>query len=272
MQTILTEKILYRSKYSIVSLVENCCNIFLIKRIKKSLNKNVSSALLSINSKSKSICKVYSIEKCEEEYSTRIVMEYIKGRHIWGVLADEQDKQLISAVETASKELEKIQYDRNDFPDIITKTTEYIRMAGNRHIKAFGERLVQKWKEDAYDQEPMILCLHDLHRGNLIADEMGQWHIIDIDTIISATTTFMFSCLMAAGFLLEGYSAKWIKHQILSRYKKRQKRICLEIMIRLFWGYAFFSQQSENEDLFLKYQKAIREFRELYPVIEFTEF
>ena len=266
MQTIPTQKNLYCSKYSNISLVENDGKSFVIKHTKKALKRNVSDALLSIKSNSKSICKIYDIETIEGEYTTRIYMEYIKGRHIYGRLTSNQEKELISTVEMASLELKDVFYEQSVFPDIVSKTTDFIRIADDQSIKDLGKSLLQKWLDFIHDNELSILCIYDLHRGNLLIDETEQWHLIDIDAIVSASNTFMFSCLMAVGFLLEGYSAKWVKHQILFHHKKKEKQIYLEIMIRLYWGYAFFSRQDENNELRQKYYSSMCEFERVCPV------
>ena len=132
MQTILTEKILYRSKYSIVSLVENCCNIFLIKRIKKSLNKNVSSALLSINSKSKSICKVYMNMRSTTIYDTIID-------------ADGKERRILNQPETiAAREKQ------NQIKEMFTNWI-YAKPQRREELEATYNRLFNQIRLPSYD-------------------------------------------------------------------------------------------------------------------------
>lgn len=260
MQAIYKQNNLYSSKYSDISLIEQNGKSVVVKHTKKVLTRNVTDVLLSINSSSKSICKIFDIETIQGEYSTRIFMEHIDGRHIYGRLSSRQDEELIATVEMASLELKEVVYKDVAFPNVLSKTSDFIHIAGNQRIKNLGTVLWQKYLDFGFDKEHEMLCLYDLHRGNILCDENEKWHLIDLDAIISASNTFMFSCLMAVGFLLEGYSPKWIKRQIMRHYDKEKKQIYFEIMIRLFWGYAFFSQEGENAEMLKKYYRCIQEF------------
>lgn len=262
MQAINKQNTLYFSKYSDISLIEQNGKSVVVKLTKKVLKRNVTDALLSIKSSSKSICNIFDIETIQGEYSTRIFMEYIDGQHIYGRLSNKQAEELIATVEMASLELKEVFYKRSDFPNILSKTSDFIRVAGNQRIKNFGTMLWQEYLDFEFDNDHQMLCLYDLHRGNTLYDESEKWHLIDIDAIVSASNTFMFSCLMAVGFLLEGYSSNWVKEQIMRHHVEEREQIYFEIMIRLFWGYAFFSQEGENLQMLQKYYRCIQEFNE----------
>ena len=185
-----------------------------------------------------------------------VCTEYIVGRQFHGMLPHAQADLLIASVLSASNEIRSIQCSDGFFPTIAQKIKACTEAVGNGQVAHLGILIQILWASEASTIPCTQVCLYDLHRDNLVWDQSG-WHIIDVDSAVLGTDSFMFSCLLAASFLIEGYSPQFLIRKALTHFPDSCERIAAEVIVRLYIGISFFSQKQEHNSFFLRYIKAL---------------
>ena len=193
------------------------------------------------------------------DFKALLCMEYIDGLQLHGMLSVSQEEALLLSVLSASKTMQRIQCPEACYETISQKIASCVKAAGDVRTANLGKCILKYWDAETGEAPYPQLCLYDLHRDNLILSQDG-WHSIDADTPILGTDSFMFSCLLAASFLMEGYPPRYLIERAISAFPEQYQRVVMEIIVRLYIGISFFSRQSEDESLFRRYVDALDQF------------
>lgn len=202
---------------------------------------------------------VFGVNTARYTFRSMCCKEYIEGSQIHGMLSRLQEEALIESVLRASKAMRSIQYSNIGFETIPQKIASCIDSAGDAQTARLGRIIREYWEAEMGEGICAQLCLYDLHRDNLVLSQDG-WHIIDADFAVRGTESFMVSCLLAASFLLEGYSPEYLLEKMLMLFPTAYARVAVEIIVRLYIGISYFSRGGGNNDFFARYVNAMERF------------
>lgn len=192
-------------------------------------------------------------------YKSLVCSEYVEGTIIHGLLSSSQAKNMLHSILLASDTMSSIDYQDSQYLTIQQKIESCTNSSETKQAINIGLALQDycNWgiPEKSYTQ----LCLYDLHRDNLIINN-GNWHIIDTDSVILGTDSFMFSCTLAASFLLEEYSPLFVSETVINSFGDNYERVYFEIAVRLYIGISFFSCKTESDILYSKYINSLYQF------------
>ena len=209
---------------------------------------------------------VFGVNIPAADFKSMLCTEYIEGMHLPGMLPASQEEELISSVLSASRTMRRMLCPADltarpelRFETVSQKIASCTQAAGDAKTARLGALIQERWDSETPAEPCTQLCLYDLHRNNLILSRDG-WHIIDTDAVVFGTDSFMFSCLLAAGFLLEGYSPQYLLGKMIEVFPEHCERVALEIIIRLYIGISFFSHDNEDDSLFRRYLDSLERF------------
>ena len=149
------------------------------------------------------------------------VIKFVKGRHIYGRLKEDEYKALIESEKLLRSELTKFKGINFFRVNDLKKTLERIhRNSQNEYIKEFSKKLLDSpYSEGLDDIESYALSHNDLNRDNILFedDENGEIkaNIIDFESLEFAPQDFQFASMLASGLLLEGEDINKIKQTIM---------------------------------------------------------
>lgn len=252
-------EIVYKSQYSELKIIERNGTKCICKKMRKRLSNeeiDIISKFSFSDSGVETVFDIYAID--DDDYKTEMIIEYIRGESIYGILSKEKLNQMIMMIKGVKKEFDKLTFNSSFLISVFGRTDEYIGLAEDVHIKNLGFVIKRIYEQYASVDDLNSVCLYDLHRGNLLYGLEEKWRIVDVDAIVLGTDTFMFSCLVAVGILLEGYSADEVFNIIKKSESENVNRILVEVLIRLYWGFVFFDWSNKNDELYKRYAWSIR--------------
>lgn len=216
----------------------------------KIVEKDYAEQSLLNNLEGDNIPKVLCLQNYDNGEYCKII-KYVKGKHIYGKLNDDEYKALIKSEKELESVLDKYKNKKIFEINNLRKKVETIyKNAKNSYIKELAkELLMSKQWSTIEDTENYVLSHNDLNRDNILfertEDGSIKANIIDFESLELAPKDFQFASMIASGLLLEGENIQKLKETIKQKNMDLE-RILFLMQIRVLEGLYFF-QENSNE-------------------------
>lgn len=200
--------------------------------------------------------KIYYCDNIEGLASAScVISDFIDGHHFHGELTDAQLLCMFDITKKAHIKLHSLKsFDCEGIIDITKKIKCRLNDSVAPEISNIGNGLLSIY-ETCNGTDKLYPCLYDLHRDNFIFSTKSKVFLLDTEAVLMASPTFYIACFIASNILLE-YSTISKASDFLNKFQfsaKEERRIEIEILIRLFIGLSYYSNYGIIEHTFYRY-------------------
>ncbi len=193
--------------------------------------------------------RILSMQSFSNEKFCKVI-KYVKGKHIYGKLKENEYNALIESEERFERILSGVKSAKIKTNNLKKRLEKIYASAKNGYIKEIAKSLLDaKYSTIIGSVENYVLSHDDFNRDNILFEEIGEGevraNIIDFESLEFAPRDFQFASMLASGILLEGEDIQKIKQTIQRRGKDMRKVLYL-MQIRTLEGLYFFAEK-ENE-------------------------